>query len=247
MAVERDFKGIWIPASLWLDPKLTPFLKVLLGEIDSLDCGLGCYKSDANLAERMQCSEGHVKNSIVMLKKEGYLVTLSRSHRKRHLRTKYSEHLQSKIDLTSKVRETLRSSSSTMMSRTKRDSEPAASQVRVTVSPAGKMAKRFLEFAIEKRLLTGRAAPNPFTWRKAIEKLMTQLDCDPSRIAKVMKWHFVHFRDDYCPVAYAATTFCDKFLAIERVAGMTPHVEDAPPKDNRIITKGKVSDIDWNF
>lgn len=239
---ERDFEGIWIPVLIWEDPKLTPFAKCLLAEVNSLDCGEGCWKTDANLAKRMQCSESHVMNTISKLKKLGYLKTIQRGRHRRYLRTSYSRHLTPTAKSRSHLLRKVGDSVSTIQKRIQRDCEPLASPDRVKESPAGKMAKRFIEFAIEKRLLTGRAAPNPFTWRKAIDKLMIQLDCKPTRIAKVMRWHFVHFRDEYCPVAYAATTFCDKFLAIERVAGMTPKVEETPPKDNRVITKGKIDD-----
>ena len=36
MAIERDFKGIWIPKEIWLDSNLTWSEKMLLVEIDSL-------------------------------------------------------------------------------------------------------------------------------------------------------------------------------------------------------------------
>ena len=34
---QRKFRGIWIPADVWLDERLSAVEKVLLMEIDSLD------------------------------------------------------------------------------------------------------------------------------------------------------------------------------------------------------------------
>lgn len=37
MNMSRKFKGIWIPANVWLGTELSIIEKVLLAEIDSLD------------------------------------------------------------------------------------------------------------------------------------------------------------------------------------------------------------------
>ncbi len=53
---ERGFKGVWIPAALWLDRNLSITEKVMLVEIDSLDAGpRGCYASNAHFAEFSVC------------------------------------------------------------------------------------------------------------------------------------------------------------------------------------------------
>jgi len=63
----RDFKGIWIPSKIWLDEKLSPFDKVLLMEIDSLDNENGCWKSNKSFSEFMQCGLATVTRSIKKL------------------------------------------------------------------------------------------------------------------------------------------------------------------------------------
>lgn len=88
---KRDIKGIWIPIEIWEDPGLTPFERMLLSEIDSLDSGNGCYKSRERLAKRMGCSIGHIKNSVSKLANQKWLFFLVLKGRKA-LRTRFSRH-----------------------------------------------------------------------------------------------------------------------------------------------------------
>ena len=48
---KRDFKGVWFPAEVWLDERLTALDKFILMEIDSLDNDDGCYASNEHLAK----------------------------------------------------------------------------------------------------------------------------------------------------------------------------------------------------
>ena len=41
--MNRSFKGIWIPAKLWLEEDLSKQEVLFLSEIDSLDNDDGCY------------------------------------------------------------------------------------------------------------------------------------------------------------------------------------------------------------
>lgn len=56
LPVNRDFKGIWIPKEIWLDPNLSMQAKALWAEIDSLYCEKrgGCYASDDYLMKFLQ-------------------------------------------------------------------------------------------------------------------------------------------------------------------------------------------------
>lgn len=70
----RKFNGIWIPASLWLAEGLSPNLKVLLVEIDSLDNGeRGCFASNAYFANFLQVSESQASRLINTLVKKGLI------------------------------------------------------------------------------------------------------------------------------------------------------------------------------
>lgn len=86
---ERDFKGVWIPKSVWLDSRLTALDKVILTEIDSLDQGeRGCFASNKHIADFCQCSEAKVTKSISHLTKLGYVYVQKFDGRQRELRSR---------------------------------------------------------------------------------------------------------------------------------------------------------------
>jgi len=161
----RDVKGIWIPIEIWESPELTPFEKVLLAEIDSLDNGEGCFKSDANLAKRMMCSAGHLRNTLSSLRRRKWVKTLKRGI-VRWLRTRFSRHRKCNLEITSKcnleitsnVRETLHSSSTKMKTKnTVKNGAGAPSPLFGLFdlednTPPRRLARRFLNFLIRENL-----------------------------------------------------------------------------------------------
>ena len=72
--MERVFKGVWIPAEIWLNENLTVMEKVLYAEIDSF-CGNGkeCFCSNAHFAKLLQVSERQVQRLLVSLEKKGII------------------------------------------------------------------------------------------------------------------------------------------------------------------------------
>lgn len=70
---KREFRGIWFPASVWLDSNLTAIEKFVLMEIDSLDGEKGCYASNKYLSDFCQCSESTVSRAITKLRELGYI------------------------------------------------------------------------------------------------------------------------------------------------------------------------------
>lgn len=85
---ERDFKGVWIPKTVWLDNRLNALDKVILAEIDSLDQGeRGCYASNKHIADFCLCSETKVATTISKLKKLGYLYVRQFDGRQRELKS----------------------------------------------------------------------------------------------------------------------------------------------------------------
>ena len=71
---QRDFKGVWIPRTVWLDTRLNALEKVILTEIDSLDNGeRGCWATNKHIADFCQCSERKVSEAISNLVGLGYL------------------------------------------------------------------------------------------------------------------------------------------------------------------------------
>lgn len=70
----RSFKGIWIPAPVYLSQDLSPTLKVLLVEIESLDNGIrGCFASNAYFSKFLQVSESQASRLINTLVKSGFI------------------------------------------------------------------------------------------------------------------------------------------------------------------------------
>ena len=82
---KREFKGVWFPAEVWLDERLTALEKIILIEIDSLDGENGCYASNEYLAKFCQCSQSKVSSAITKLKNLGYIRVKSFDGRKRIL------------------------------------------------------------------------------------------------------------------------------------------------------------------
>ena len=70
----RAFKGIWIPAEIWLDDKLTVMEKVLYAEIDSF-CSRGreCFANNAHFAKMLQVSERQIQRLLVSLEEKGVI------------------------------------------------------------------------------------------------------------------------------------------------------------------------------
>lgn len=85
---QRKFLGIWIPAGVWLDNKLSIIEKCLLAEIDSLDNDdeKGCIASNLYLANFLGTKEGSLANIISSLKKRRYLIQVYFDGRVRGLR-----------------------------------------------------------------------------------------------------------------------------------------------------------------
>lgn len=89
---DRDFKGVWIPKVVWLDSRLNALDKIILTEIDSLDCGnKGCFASNNHLAEFCQCSDTKVSTAIAKLIDYGYLYLEKFDGRQRILKSRLSK------------------------------------------------------------------------------------------------------------------------------------------------------------
>lgn len=72
MSEHRAFRGVWIPADIWLSRELSLQEKVMLVEIDSLQHPeKGCFKSNKALAEFFQLSPNRVSEIINSLAKKG--------------------------------------------------------------------------------------------------------------------------------------------------------------------------------
>ena len=83
--MERDFKGIWIPKEIWLNPDLSALEKVVFAEIDSLDGEQGCYASNEYLATFCNCSVSKIVKAIKKLKDLGLIYIKSFDGRTRFI------------------------------------------------------------------------------------------------------------------------------------------------------------------
>lgn len=73
MRENRSFRGVWVPAEIWLHKGLTLQEKMMLVEVDSLDNETGCFASNAHFAEFLGLSERQVQRLVKSLKDKGYI------------------------------------------------------------------------------------------------------------------------------------------------------------------------------
>lgn len=69
----RGFKGIWIPAEIWLSEELTVIEKLFFVEIQSLDNEDGCYASNQHFAKFFGVTKGRCSQIINALKDKGFI------------------------------------------------------------------------------------------------------------------------------------------------------------------------------
>jgi hypothetical protein len=63
--MKRNFKGVWIPAQLYLNENISWTQKLMLVEIDSFSkSGLPCFVSNEHLAQHLQISESGVEKAL---------------------------------------------------------------------------------------------------------------------------------------------------------------------------------------
>jgi len=70
MIMDREFKGIWIPAEIWLDRKLSPIKKVLLAEINSKNFNANTEMVHMYLAEFTGVSTAKVRKLLREMTKD---------------------------------------------------------------------------------------------------------------------------------------------------------------------------------
>ena len=74
MSNERAFRGVWIPADIWMNRDLSLQEKVMLIEIDSLQHpGRGCFKTNKKLAEFFGLTAGRVSQIVKSLEEKGFV------------------------------------------------------------------------------------------------------------------------------------------------------------------------------
>lgn len=86
--MQREFKGIWIPAHIWNDDSLSAVAKVLLAEVDSFTArDQSFYKTNDTIARELHCSESTIKRIIADLVRLGHVERVAFDGRRRALRS----------------------------------------------------------------------------------------------------------------------------------------------------------------
>src|SRR5690606_41550666 len=85
---ERNFQGIWIPRSIYLNTEVNWYAKILFMEIHSFtENGMECYMSNKYIASFLNISERQVSRYVSQLKSLGWVEETSLNGRKRFLRS----------------------------------------------------------------------------------------------------------------------------------------------------------------
>ena len=72
--MEREFKGVWIPREVWLNPDLSLTEKALLAEIDSFTGdGKAFYKSNETIQEEYKVSRPTISKALKKLEGLGFI------------------------------------------------------------------------------------------------------------------------------------------------------------------------------
>jgi len=105
----RAFRGIWIPAEIWLENEINALEKILLVEINSLDNEMGCIAGNDYFAGFLGITTIRVSQMIKKLKNEGYIYEASFDGRVRTLKSNIKTIVkQSKDDYKAGLKEILR-------------------------------------------------------------------------------------------------------------------------------------------
>jgi hypothetical protein len=83
----REFRGIWIPAEIWLADELNALEKILLVEVNSLDNERGCIAGNDYFAGFLGVTTIRVSQMIKKLKDEKYIYEASFDGRTRTLKS----------------------------------------------------------------------------------------------------------------------------------------------------------------
>lgn len=192
--MRKGFEGIWIPASVWEDDRLSATEKILLAEINSFTRrGAAFYKTNGTIAVELKVSMSTVKRAIAVLTDCGYLERAGFDGRKRTLTVK--------VDLAARPK---RASSKTKVNQQPAQKEPAGSPKRAHSKTDRKTDSKTLTTTIGRWPWPNHAGPwlawieykrdeHRFRYKSehsaqaAIDQLLTLSDHDPERATAIIK------------------------------------------------------------
>ena len=91
MSEEKGYKGLWIPAEILFDKRLTAMDKLLLAGLALLDNGEGCFATNGYLARVCGCNETKVSKAVAKLKNIDLITTVFYDGRQRVLKANLAE------------------------------------------------------------------------------------------------------------------------------------------------------------
>jgi hypothetical protein len=208
---DRDFKGIWIPAELWLRKDVTFMERCFLAEIDSLDKGEGCYASDAYLGDLFQLTANRVAHIISSLRKRKLVRTISFNGRTRFLRVYYSQH-KAALSETNRAPMSKRTEPLQYSKADSKETHAAASRTERAITFCAQRLEAFLR---SQNKLNGKHT-DLAKWKKQIGWLLRRdLGGDVSRLIRVARVYVERAHDRFTPKVHNAYQFRDKFSRIE--------------------------------
>ena len=71
--MKRQFTGVFIPASIYLDKQLTASQKLLVAEIIALAGPSGCYATNGHFADHLDTDATRISKHISHLEQLGYI------------------------------------------------------------------------------------------------------------------------------------------------------------------------------
>lgn len=205
-STERDFKGVWIPKTLYLDRKLSWTEKILLVEIDCLDKGKGCYASNKYLAKFLGKSPGRIANIISKLRSQGLLVDRQPNSQKRYISLG--------LGLTKTLRRVNENVKGGLTKTLTQDSNTLFSN---TMSGQNEFdhtwAVKLTSLVERRRVIKGRIKLHQ--WETQFRRLRQRDGVKKTRIRKVIRWFLKNSYEKYVPKIYHSNDLRERFERIE--------------------------------
>lgn len=230
---KRIFKGIWIPAKIWLNTDLSLIEKCFLIEIDSLDGENGCFASNRYFADFFNVSLSRCSQIINGLERKGYVkIKLEREGKQikrrvirvfnllkggiKNIKGGYLENYKDNNTYINNTYIKLHSSGS----KTTEDKKPSSKKKPDPNLKEYKKLSKLLKKIIQSHKnynVDMSSCSNSF--RLLITKDLkingTPFQDIKKRVIKVLKFYEKNIGGDFIPVALSGPSFREKFIRLE--------------------------------
>lgn len=231
---EFQFRGVWLPADvmkLLEEGTINAKAVVLLAMVDALvSPKRGCYASNAYLGKRIGSSAETVRRLLAQLEELGLVVRTLRNGFRREIETAWSRqgvHKSVEGPPQSCAADTKAKQSKAGGARRGDEDMPFIEPTEPRNGhPATEQDEEFVTTLLGavRTKLPGKKA-NRKTWARSFATLRRSVGAE--RIQKALTWYVHNIGKPYVPQAYAATSFKEKFAAIEAAMQRDPDVGTA--------------------